>query len=207
MSLKIYYSDRIEELAKELKMHLLAERKAKNNPFEFAQVVVPNTNIAKWLQIRQFADEPSFCMGIEFPFIEQSLYKMLAECLELKGRPQLLPMHAYANGIMSILLKDNDARLTPFRRYVAEGDGGPLVVDSRSKARMAWQLAIKLADLMDAAYHNRADIRDLVAEMVNTYHPNNPPTIVKDGAYTALTDEIKHDVAVNENTKAEEMKT
>ena len=149
MSLRIYYSDRIEELAKELKMHLLAERKAKNNPFEFAQVIVPNTNIAKWLQIRQFADEPSFCMGIEFPFIEQSLYKMLAECLELKGRPQLLPMHAYANGIMSILLKDNDARLAPFRRYVAEGDSGPLVVDSRSKARMAWQLAIKLADLMD----------------------------------------------------------
>ncbi len=45
----------------------------------------------------------------------------------------------------------------------------------------------KLADLMDAAYHNRKDIRDLVAAMVNTYHPNNPPTIVKDGAYTALT--------------------
>ena len=49
----------------------------------------------------------------------------------------------------------------------------------------------KLAVLMDAAYHNRKDIRDYVAGMVNTYHPNNPPTIVKDGAYTALTDEMK----------------
>ena len=50
----------------------------------------------------------------------------------------------------------------------------------------------KLAELMEAAYHNRKDIRDAVAAMVNTYHPNNPPTIVKDGAYTALTDEVKN---------------
>ena len=50
----------------------------------------------------------------------------------------------------------------------------------------------KLADLMQAAYHNQKDIRDAVAAMVNTYHPNNPPTIVKDGAYTALTDEVKN---------------
>ena len=45
----------------------------------------------------------------------------------------------------------------------------------------------KLADLMQAAYHNDKEIREKVADMVNTYHPNNPPTIVKDGAYTPLT--------------------
>ena len=47
----------------------------------------------------------------------------------------------------------------------------------------------KLAVLMDAAYHNRKDIRDYVAAMVNTYHPEAAPTIVKDGAYTPLTPE------------------
>ena len=50
----------------------------------------------------------------------------------------------------------------------------------------------KLADLMQAAYHNRKDIRESVAAMVNTYHPEAAPTIVKDGAYTALTDEVKN---------------
>ena len=45
----------------------------------------------------------------------------------------------------------------------------------------------KLADLMQAAYHNDKEIREKVADMVNTYHPNNPPTIVKDGAYQSLT--------------------
>ncbi len=56
----------------------------------------------------------------------------------------------------------------------------------------------KLAELMDAAYHNRKDVRDLVAAMVNTYHPNNPPTIVKDGQYTALTGEAKHETTEEE---------
>ena len=49
----------------------------------------------------------------------------------------------------------------------------------------------RLAELMEAAYQNRKNIRESIAVMVNTYHPNNPPTIVKDGAYTALTDEMK----------------
>lgn len=44
MSLRIYYSDRIEELAKELERHLLAERKAKG-PFEFLKVAVANPNL------------------------------------------------------------------------------------------------------------------------------------------------------------------
>ena len=44
MSLKNYCSDRIEELAKELKRHLQAERKAKG-PFEFLNVAVANPNL------------------------------------------------------------------------------------------------------------------------------------------------------------------
>ena len=45
---------------------------------------------------------------------------------------------------------------------------------------------------MDAAYNNRPDIREYVAGIVNTYHPANPPiTIVKDGRYAPLGDEMK----------------
>ena len=78
MALKVYYSDRIEDLAVHLKDRLIAERQ-RSDPFVFSQVVVPNTNIAKWLQIRVFADSPSLCMGVEFPFIEQRLFGLLSE--------------------------------------------------------------------------------------------------------------------------------
>ena len=157
MALRIYYSDRIEDLAADLKERLLTER-AKDKSFEFSQVVVPNTNIAKWLQIRVFADSPSLCMGVEFPFIEQRLFGLLSESVDGERRPQLLQMNAYANAIMSILLKDDDEKLAPFRRYIAEGDAGPLKIDTRSKARMAWQLAVKLADLMDKYEVHREEI-------------------------------------------------
>ena len=156
MSLKIYYSDRIEDLAKDLKERLLKERE-KLDPFTFSQVVVPNTNIAKWLRIRMFADSPELCMGLEFPFIEQRLFGLLSESVGGEKRPQLLPNHAYANAIMAILLKDKDEKLAPFRRYVAEGKDEPLKIDSRQKARMAWQLSVKLADLMDQYEVRRED--------------------------------------------------
>ena len=45
----------------------------------------------------------------------------------------------------------------------------------------------KLRGLMEAAYDNKEDIRDRVAAMVSTYHPENAPiTIVKDNKYVAL---------------------
>ena len=158
MSLSIYYSDRIEDLAEHLKGKLIEERLASNNPFAFSTVVVPNTNIAKWLQIRKFADEPSLCMGIEFPFIEDCLFKLLADCLPAKERPQLLPPNAYTVGILSILLNDGDPALEPFRKYISGDDKGSFSVDSREKARMAWQLSVKLADLMDKYEVHRPEV-------------------------------------------------
>ena len=47
-----------------------------------------------------------------------------------------------------------------------------------------------LEGLMLAAYNNRRDIKERVAEIVTTYHPQNPEiTVVKDGKYRALTQE------------------
>ena len=40
---------------------------------------------------------------------------------------------------------------------------------------------------MEAAYDNKENIRDRVAAMVSTYHPENAPiTIVKDNKYVAM---------------------
>ena len=43
-----------------------------------------------------------------------------------------------------------------------------------------------LKDLMTAAYQNSEDIKDLVAGVVNTYHPGGAPSMVKDGKYQAM---------------------
>jgi FlaA1/EpsC-like NDP-sugar epimerase len=45
----------------------------------------------------------------------------------------------------------------------------------------------QMDDLMAAAYSNKKDIRDRVADIVTTYHPSNPEvTVVKDAKYVAL---------------------
>ena len=52
MSLKIFSSSRISDLAGKLKERLLQARQGAD-PFEFTKIVVPNGNVASWLQIRQ----------------------------------------------------------------------------------------------------------------------------------------------------------
>ena len=104
-SLKIYYSDKIKELAADLKEKLVEERR-KSDPFVFSTVVVPNTNIEKWLRVVRFADEPSLCMGIECPFIESALFRILADRLPGKDRPKQHQDGDYAVGILSILLDE-----------------------------------------------------------------------------------------------------
>ena len=159
--LKIYYSDRIEDLASHLKECLEADR-AGGDPFDFPQVVVPNTNIAKWLRMRVFAKTPALCAGVSFPFMEERLSELLSRNLP-SGRPfSLLPDNAYANAIMAVLLDADHpefAQFAPFRAYVCGGNGAQaLRLDAQSAARMAWQLATALANLMDAYEVRRPEI-------------------------------------------------
>ena len=81
MSLRIYYSDKIEELAEHLKEKLVKERE-ESDPFSFSTVVVPNTNIAKWLRIRMFGETGG---GIEQGAPEACLRPVLEDQLPALG--------------------------------------------------------------------------------------------------------------------------
>ena len=166
MSLKIYYGSRIEDLAAKLRERLLIDRQD-NDPFVFSKVVVPNPNVAKWLQIRKFATEPCLCAGIEFPLMEKQLAGLMIEGLPSndRDRVELLPDHAYARAIVSILLEDPEKqpeydKLAPFRRYImnSESAADSVAITDQKQAAMTWQLADKLADLMDSYEVHRPEI-------------------------------------------------
>lgn len=171
MSLKIYCGSRIENLAEKLKERLLKERQGKD-PFVFTKVVVPNGNLAKWLQIRMFAKEPDLCAGIQFSFMEKELTELMKAGLPPKDRAdvELLPDHAYAKAIVSILLagpeeqeeeQEEYGKLAPFRKYIMNSDSADAVeVTEQKQAAMTWQLADKLADLMDSYEVYRPEIVD-----------------------------------------------
>ena len=162
MSLKIYCGSRIENLAEMLKECLLKERQGKD-PFVFTKVVVPNGNLAKWLQIRMFAKEPDLCAGIQFPFMEKELTELMKAGLPPEDRAdvELLPDHAYAKAIVSILLAGpkEQPELAPFRKYIMNSDSADAVaITEQKQAAMTWQLADKLADLMDSYEVYRPEI-------------------------------------------------
>lgn len=166
MSLKIYCGSRIEILAEKLKKCLLRDRQDKD-PFLFSKVVVPNGNVAKWLQIRIFAKEPELCAGIKFPFIEKELTELMLAGLphHERAKVELLPDHAYAKAIVSILLAGPEEqpeydKFVLFRNYIMNADNSADVVaiTKQKQAAMAWQLANKLADLMDSYEVHRPEI-------------------------------------------------
>ena len=165
MPLKIHCGSRIENLAEKLKESLLKDRRGKD-PFLFSKVVVPNGNVAKWLQIRMFAKEPDLCAGIQFPFMEKALTELMVAGLPTEERAhfELLPDHAYAKAIVSILLAGPDEqkeydKLAPFRSYIMNSDSADAVaITEQMQAAMAWQLADKLASLMDSYEVYRPEI-------------------------------------------------
>ena len=167
MSLKIYCGSRVENLAEKLKECLLKDRQGKD-PFVFTKVVVPNGNLAKWLQIRMFAKEPDLCAGIQFPFMEKELTELMKAGLppEDWGDVELLPDHAYMMAIVSILLagpeeQPEHGKLAPFRKYIMNSDSADAVaITEQKQAAMTWQLADKLADLMDSYEVYRPEIVD-----------------------------------------------
>ena len=82
MSLKIYHSSRVEDLAEKLVGELTAERAAKG-PFEFLKVAVANPNLGNWLKMKVLAKVPVLSAGVEMPFLEERLAELA------KGRREL----------------------------------------------------------------------------------------------------------------------
>ncbi len=162
MSLTIYYGSKIETLAEKLKKFLLADRRDAD-PFEYTRIVVPNPNMAKWLQIKKFATEPCLCAGIEFPFMEKLLTELMTA--GLPKDVELLPDHAYAKAIVAVLLatpgeQEEFDKLAPFRSYIMNTDSAadPVAISEQKQSAMTWQLAEKLADLMDDYEVHRPEI-------------------------------------------------
>ncbi len=164
--LKVYSASQIEELADRLKKSLIERRQGGINSFEPVNIVVPNGNVAKWLQIKKFASDPGLCAGVEFPFIEKELTRLMLLSLPRENRQniRLISDHAYAKAIMSILLEGADEqkeydKLAPFRRYITDCDSKDRVkIESQKEAAMAWQLAEELSDLMDSYEVYRPEI-------------------------------------------------
>ncbi len=77
MALELYFSTQLDQLADKFSEVVTAEVRSKENVLDPSVVIVPNSNLAKWLQLF-LANKNSIFMNIEFQYLEAGLWGMLA---------------------------------------------------------------------------------------------------------------------------------
>ncbi len=144
MSVTLFFGNRLEALADKLLETIGRREGSGQDPLQAPTVVVPNTNLARWLKL-VIACRRSICMNMAFEFLDRGLWQMLAALdddpraavpLEMDDRKTLL---LYALQQMPA----DDRQLQPLRRYLegtsSRGGGG--------RAVRLWQLTETLARL------------------------------------------------------------
>lgn len=149
MSIQLFFSNRLEALADKF-LELLSDKPHAGDDLLLPpQVVVPNANLARWLQLTM-ACRQSVCMNIDFDFLDSGLWRLLLS-LDDSRRPapalhitdlKLLLLYALQH------LSADDTRLTPLLRYLQ---------GARGSARI-WQLSETLAQLFSEYALHRADM-------------------------------------------------
>ncbi len=144
MAIELYFSNQLNQLADKFSDIVADENRSKANIFNAPVVIVPNANLAKWLQLF-LAKKNSIFMNVDFQYLEAGLWGMIAELDSSENKPEMLD-----NDLLKILLlyalqnlKSNASDFLPVTQYLmgAEGHKNP------DYAARLWQLSEKLAHL------------------------------------------------------------
>ncbi|MFO7557177.1 MAG: exodeoxyribonuclease V subunit gamma [Desulfobacterales bacterium] len=161
MAIELFFSNELVQLADKLSDIVADENRSKANIFNAPVVIVPNANLAKWLQLF-LAKRNSIFMNIDFQYLEAGLWDMIAALDSGKNKPEMLD-----NDLLKILLvhalqnlKGNVPDLLPVTRYLMREDGH----QNPDYAARLWQLSEKLAHLFrEYEFHRIGMIQNWLA--------------------------------------------
>ena len=144
MAIELYFSNRLDQLADKFSDIVDDENRSKANVFDAPVVIVPNANLAKWLQLF-LAKINSIFMNVDFQYLEAGLWEMITELDSSENKPEMLD-----NDLLKILLlyalqnlKSNAPDFLPVTQYLM-GEEGHKYPDYAARL---WQLSEKLAHL------------------------------------------------------------
>ncbi|MEJ2642463.1 MAG: exodeoxyribonuclease V subunit gamma, partial [Desulfosarcinaceae bacterium] len=149
MPVALFFSNRIEQLASRLADRLYAGASAEGHPFAVVRLVVPNRNLAKWLQLH-LARQLGVSMNIDYAFLDRALWELL---LLLRGgdvAPLPVDQDIYTLALLRVLehLPPGQAVFEPIRAYLTPATDPAQAGGERSAQGMRrWQLAARLAHL------------------------------------------------------------
>lgn len=162
MAIELYFSNQLDQLADKFSDTIAAENRSKANILDAPVVIVPNANLAKWLQLF-LAKKNSIFMNVDFQYLEAGLWGMIAELDSSENKPEMLD-----NDLLKIMLvyalqnlKSSAPDFLPVTQYLmgAEGHKSP------DYAARLWQLSEKLAHLFqEYEFHRIGMIQKWLAE-------------------------------------------
>jgi exodeoxyribonuclease V gamma subunit len=154
MPVDLIFSNRIEQLASLLADSLYARQGEIGNIFRPARIVVPNRNLAKWLQLH-LARRLGVSMNIDFTYLDTVLWDLLVSLAGHKDPPLPVDVDIYTLALLHVFqsLPKRDAGYGPIRAYLGSTtEAAPNSADTRR-----WQLASRLAHLFLEYELNRPD--------------------------------------------------
>ena len=166
MTIELYFSNQLDQLADKFSDIVTDEVRGKDNILEPPVVIVPNANLAKWLQLL-LAEKNSIFMNVGFQYLEAGLWGMLAALDSGENKPDMMDNDQLKILLLHILqnLDRSDADFLPITRYLFGEDDAKRPDDA---ARL-WQLSEKIAHLFKEYEFHRTDmIRKWAASTTET---------------------------------------
>ncbi len=166
MTIELYFSNQLDQLADRFSDVVTDEVRGKDNILEPPVVIVPNANLAKWLQLL-LAEKNSIFMNVGFQYLEAGLWGMLAALDSGENKPDMMDNDPLKILLLHILqnLDRSDADFLPITQYLFGEDDAERLDDA---ARL-WQLSEKIAHLFKEYEFHRTDmIRKWAASTTET---------------------------------------
>lgn len=155
MTIELYFSNQLYQLADKFSEVVTDEVRGKDNILESSFVIVPNANLAKWLQLF-LAEKNSIFMNVGFHYLEAGLWEMLATLDSGDNKPDMMDNDQLKILLLHILQNSDrsDADLLPITQYLFGEGEAKRPVDA---ARL-WQLSEKIAHLFKEYEFHRTDM-------------------------------------------------
>ena len=155
MAIELFFSNQIEVLAEKLSANLSAELSERKDKFYPMRVVVPNQNMAKWLQLT-LAKLKGILLLVRFDFIENGLWNLTAELDQDRSFSRLMDHKIRTFKLIQCLntLDLHILELAPISDYLLDSSGKKRV----DFAPRLWQLSQRLAALFQEYEYQREEM-------------------------------------------------
>jgi exodeoxyribonuclease V gamma subunit len=155
MTIELYFSNQLDQLADKFSDIVTDEIRGKDNILEPPVVIVPNANLAKWLQLL-LAEKNSIFMNVGFQYLEAGLWGMLAALDLGENNPEMMDIDQLKILLLHILqnLDRSDPDFLPITQYLFGEDDA----DRPDDAARLWQLSEKIAHLFKEYEFHRTDM-------------------------------------------------